>query len=1440
MSIDPELYRHKQWLGLLQPVGLVVSPIALSKAGVVADRERVVDLQQKLRYLVIVEEEMTWIADFPYFFREILNWSDDDLVEAPDELSVSLTEYGEVLAPTHAVRNGQDWLLLIQILKTDQPLDGSDRTSTAWKATAQAKFERLLRETGNPIGIVTNGLDIRLVYAPRGESSGFLTFSVKAMTEVAGRPILSALDMLLGSDRLFTLPSDRRLPKLLEDSRAYQAEVSIKLAEQVLDALWQLLWGFQKADSDVNGQLLQHLARNHPQHIYGGLITTLMRLVFLLYAEDEGLMPDDEVYQCNYAVGGLYDRLREDYSLYPDTMDQRYGAWAWLLSLFRLVYEGGGATPDYLPARHGQLFDPSEYPFLEGNGTKEIPRVPDGVVYRLLDKLLILDGERLSYRSLDVEQIGSVYEAIMGYTVELAASNSIGVNSKPKGSKHSTTVVVDLDRLLSSKGADRAKILKDEANCDLPAKALKLFKEAKNETELVAALDRKVSQRTPNILRRGSLYLQPTEERRKSGSHYTPRSLTQPIVEKALEPVFAPLGANPTGEQILDLKVCDLAMGSGAFLVEACRQLAEKLVTAWDRRGETPLEGGEPLLLARRLIAQRCLYGVDKNPFAVNLAKLSLWLVTLAKDSPFTFLDHALKCGDSLVGLTRAEIGSFAKDPLEDLPLMQLLKEKVERVKSYRHQIQCLDTRTDEDTETKASQLQQAERELASARLTGDIIVSAFFDGKNSKERTEKRKEYAAMVRQWRDRDEMNLMADGDIGENPVEQISRREINFTANSPSRFKPTSDMRRGIHSPADDDTDTEIHPVAENNATNPSRREINFTANSPSRFKPTSSMRRGIHSPADGDIGENPVARQADTDTEIHPVAENNAAKPSRREMNFTANSPSRFKPTSDMRRGIHSPADSDTGENPVETISHQLRCGNKPIIPFNWEIEFPEVFDRENGGFDCIVGNPPFLGGKKISTNFGDEYLAWILEQHPESHGNADLVAHFFRRSFTLLRNGGTFGLIATNTIAQGDTRSTGLRYLCNHGTTIYQARKRMKWPGLAAVVVSVVHSIKKPTVSLEYSLDGKPVPKITAFLFHDGGNNDPEKLIANADKSFQGSIVLGMGFTFDDTNPDATSIEEMHRLIDRDPRNQERIFPYIGGEEVNSSPTHAHHRYVINFGEMTEEEARRYPDLMAIVEEKVKPDRFKQKDKGGQEKWWQFLRTRPELHKAIAPLDRVLVTNAQASTHSSFIFYTSNVVFANSLNVFPFNSNSAFIILQSRLHEVWARFFSSSLEDRLRYNPSDCFETFPFPDNWETNTELEEIGREYYEYRTELMVKNNQGLTETYNRFHDPDENSEEIQHLRELHEKMDRAVLKAYGWTDIPTDCEFLLDYEEDNEETSSKRKKPYRYRWPEEVHDEVLARLLKLNQTRHDEEVRLGKVGGKKGTKGTKGIKK
>jgi hypothetical protein len=379
-------------------------------------------------------------------------------------------------------------------------------------------------------------------------------------------------------------------------------------------------------------------------------------------------------------------------------------------------------------------------------------------------------------------------------------------------------------------------------------------------------------------------------------------------------------------------------------------------------------------------------------------------------------------------------------------------------------------------------------------------------------------------------------------------------------------------------------------------------------------------------------------------------------------------------------------------------------------------------------------------------------------------------------------------------------------------------------------------------LNLPIILDGKPVEKITAFLFHAGGNNDPQKLIANEDKSFQGSVILGLGFTFDDSNINVTSIAEMQRLIEENPRNQECIFPYIGGEEVNSSPTHTHHRYVINFAEMSEEEAREWPDLISIVEDKVKPERAKLNmntadDRRRASTWWLWGRYTNALFKAIELLDRVLVST-QISKYRMLTFLPKGYVYDQRLVVFAFDTYSSFTILHSRIHEIWVIFMGASIKDDPIYTPSDCFQTFPFPENWETNHELESIGQEYYEFRAALMIRNNQGLTATYNRFHDPEEDDADILKLRQLHTQMDTAVLAAYGWTDIPTTCEFRLDYEEDTPDTEPtegkrQRKKPWRYRWPEATHDEVLARLLELNQQRHEAEILGGKQAEKKAKK-------
>src|ERR1017187_8579958 len=159
------------------------------------------------------------------------------------------------------------------------------------------------------------------------------------------------------------------------------------------------------------------------------------------------------------------------------------------------------------------------------------------------------------------------------------------------------------------------------------------------------------------------------------------------------------------------------------------------------------------------------------------------------------------------------------------------------------------------------------------------------------------------------------------------------------------------------------------------------------------------------------------------------------------------------------------------------------------------------------------------------------------------------------------------------------------------------------------------------------------------------------------------------------------------------------------------------------------------------------------------------------------------------------------------------------------------------------YTASDCFETFPFVPRSADMCGLEEVGREYYEFRGRLMVLNSEGLTATYNRFHDPDQSHPDIVQLRTLHAKMDRAALEAYGWSDLQPNCEFLLEYEEeDSEDGIRRRRKPWRYRWPDELRDEVLARLLELNHLRAEEQAHSlpaapgAKASGKSGRKSTK----
>ena len=1321
--VDPNTQAHLDWMGFVQPHGLVVSAPALVHAGAILNRN---DREGQDLLKTCVEERVfgsgrepePWLPDFEAFARSVLGWKFSpkvfarvsDTQDPIDTLFVRLAEYGETLQPDFAIRHwpvpkngGPEWQLLVRIVGPNQAFDSPERGQGKLEATTHGRMERLLRGTGVSAGLIFNGREIRLISAPRGESSGWLDFRVLDMVLTAGRPIIAAMRLLLNQSRLLTLPQNQRLPALLTESREYQNVVSERLAEQVLHALYELLRGFQAAYDHSKGTLLRRELEESPNAVYHALLTVILRLVFLLYAEQRDLLPSDETFVRFYSLAGLHERLREDAAQYPDTMDQRYGAWAQLVVLFRMIHDGAKSGEMELPARQGALFDPDRFEFLgklpapdaEGaKGQGDVPFVPDGTVYRVLEKLLVLDGERISYRALDVEQIGSVYETMMGFRLETSTGISISIKAAKKNGAPST---IDIEGLLSEDPAKRRKWIQDQTDRKITDKVNRAVREAKTIDGIYSALEPVVDKNaTPDRVPGGSMILQPSEERRRSGSHYTPRSLTEPIVRKTLGPVMDDLREKSNGrltpEQILEIKVCDPAMGSGAFLVEACRQLGDALVEAWqadDTRREE-LSGEDELIAARRIVAQRCLYGVDRNPVAVDLAKMSLWLVTLAKNHPLTFVDHALRHGDSLLGLSRDQIEGFHWRDGEErftagLELMEARKH-LERVAEARKQIR--DAGPDVTQAELKALWGSVEEELGSVRLLGDCVLAAFFEGRNAK---------------------------------------TREAALGAYAKSILDPQSD--------------------------------------------------------------------------------------------------------------GLPNPLDALPDEE-------------KPLASFHWEIEFPEVFERDRPGFDSFVGNPPFAGKNSIAVANAEGYLDWLRAVHSQSHGNADVAAHFFRRTFALLRQEGNLGLIATNTIAQGDTRSTGLRWICTHGGEIYDTTRRRPWPGLAAVIVSVLH-IHRGEWTRQKTLDGAGVSAISAFLAEGSAHEDPARLVANEDQSFQGSIVLGMGFTFDDTDKKgvASPLAEMRRLIDLNEKNNEVIFPYVGGEELNSSPTHAHHRFVINFwdypqrrdpdlsgswGAASEKQQQKWlregiapldypmpvaadwPELLEIVRIKVQPARKRLKAKDRRERWWQYGRRTPALHRAIKGLDRVLAIS-RVGQHAAFCFLPNGMVYADRLVVLPFDSYSAFCALQCRLHEIWIRRFSSTLKDDLCYSPSDCFETYPFPRGWWKTGRLDEAGRKYYQFRSELMEQQGEGLTKTYNRFHDRYENAPDIVRLRELHEEMDSAILNEYGWNDIPTRCEFLPDHAIGD---GFSAKRHWRYRWPDNVRDQFLGRLIALNAQRATEE--------------------
>jgi len=537
--------------------------------------------------------------------------------------------------------------------------------------------------------------------------------------------------------------------------------------------------------------------------------------------------------------------------------------------------------------------------------------------------------------------------------------------------------------------------------------------------------------------------------------------------------------------------------------------------------------------------------------------------------------------------------------------------------------------------------------------------------------------------------------------------------------------------------------------------------------------------------------------------------------------------------------------------------------------FHWFLEFPEVF--ADGGFDSILGNPPFLGGKKISGSFGNNYLKWLKTNYP-TVGSSDLVGYFFRRIFTLLKKGGFQSLIATNTICQGDTRQVSLDYILNAGGIINYAIRSMHWPGQAVVEISQV-SIHKGPWEKVYVLGNKDVAQITSYLDDSEELGDPFRLEQNKSKGFQGTIVFGTGFVLKE--------DEALILMKQNPKTSDVVIPYLNGQDLNSRPDQSPSRYIINFDDWEENFCKsEYPECWDILVEKVKPQRDETIEKGNQiheYSFWKFWDRRSELYDSISTLQQVLVVPL-VSKHSTFCFVPNNYIYMHKLAVFSFEDPADFVFMNSTIHHEWSWKYSSTLgSSGLNYSLSDCFETFPLFQNYSLafKTELDSLGNIYHNMRKTLTLKMHLGLTKTFNQFHNraltheidvsPKLNNAEMQkkygqetvslwkhlqktagacsmreavndinHLRQLHKEMDELVLKAYGWhedtekwgptIDLAHDF-YEVDYLPENDRV--------RYTISPEARKEVLKRLLLLNHELYAEEVKQGLHGKQKSLK-------
>ncbi|AFR49095.1 Eco57I restriction-modification methylase domain-containing protein [Gordonia sp. KTR9] len=1231
--------------------------------------------------------------------------------ELRTDVDVSVQSPGEQVTVTATAglegRDGQAAALLLIC----EPTPGGLRETglDGWPATEVDRLAMLLRKANVEVGIVTDGQWWALVSARDEKPTGSGMFNALTWAE---EPLLrDAFFTLINQRRFCTLDTEQRLTKLFERSELEAEAITEALGTQVRRSVELLVQAFSEARLKAAKGGDPDPLTEKPDDVYQAAVTVMMRIVFLLFAEERDMLPTEQLYWESYAIKDLLAGLQAQAAGGEEQLDETYDAWHRLLAVSKALHGGVNYDEMRMPAYGGSLLDPDRFLWLHAVGDHGLRlKVSDRVMMHALDSVqtVVTGGERrrISFQEVDVEQIGYIYEGLLGYSCATVTDDII-LGLVGKDGEEPEIPLGTLNELWDEYGGDPKKVatalmawtkgnqpaattksaaaltklIAKEPTPDERAELVRLLTPvAGGDADLLETLVglgnliRRDLRNIPLVFPIGGLVVVETPSRKNAGAHYTPRSLAEEVVLYTLQPLVyrpGPLQTNDDKEwklkpaaEILDLKVADIAAGSGAFLVAAARYLAERVIEAWTREdmlGEVDLaDASQVKRRALREVIARCLYGADINSMAVEMCKLSLWLVSMDKTKPFSFVDDKIFCGNSLLGLTS----------LDQLRYLHISPEPARM-----HQSLLV------DVDAKIAAAAKLRYELASPVEDHDPMRSA-------------RAKLRLLEQVHRATEDLRMIADGVIAAGlPLGGKPGRQLD------GAFKTLS-WQVGESFPAD-----------------------------------------GSHGSSDNllDRIENGLTPSVDTDYE-------------------------RWK-------------------------------------PLHWAIEAPDVL-VEHGGFDAVVGNPPFLGGKKLAGAVGANVRDWLVNVvSPGAPGGADLAAHFLRRVAIVLRQGGSFGLICTNTIAQGDTREAGLDVLTDREFTLTRAIRSAPWPSISAALSFAAIWATNQRVGSDVSrwLDGQSVTGISSVLEpirRVGGA--PLRLAANRDQAYVGTYILGKGFILSDA--------DARQTLKSGDADERVVQLYLGADDLVTRPDRSASRWVINFHDWPIEQAREF-GVFKIVEQEVRAERQRKKEDGSfvlrkplPQRWWQYADKRPALYKALEQVDEAVVIPRVSKVFLPVLASAKQVI-ADSCVVFPTASRSLFALLSSAVHQVWVMTYSSTLGATIRYTPSDVFETFPFPGSI---GELEVVGRALNSVRSDIMTRRQIGITGLYNLVNDYRIDSDaEIERLRAAHVSVDRAVTKAYGW-DIELDHGFHT-YRQMERWTMSPTARV-----------EILDRLVELNHER------------------------